>query len=136
MNKFAVRLKEALELRGMLPNELSKKSGIAHSSISEYLAGKVVARQDKVLLLSRALNVDPAWLMGANVSLEKKDRAEVLSHENPFNPVIVFIEDMVRESNIEDMDDISPEIMVRINQLSMECALKSISLAVSKNNKK
>ena len=48
----------------MTAAELSRKSGIRASSISDYLTGKYEPKQDKIDQLAQALNVSPAWLMG------------------------------------------------------------------------
>ena len=39
------------------------------SDLSQYISGKTEPRQEKLLLLSEALNVDVAWLMGYDVPL-------------------------------------------------------------------
>lgn len=70
---FANRLYEGLTIRGLKPAELSRISGISKSSISEYLKGKYEAKQDGVYILSKALNVSEAWLMGADVPMERKN---------------------------------------------------------------
>lgn len=44
--------------------ELSRRSGIRASSISDYLKGKYEPKQDKIDLIAEALSVSPAWLMG------------------------------------------------------------------------
>lgn len=136
MSDFSKRLKKALEMRDIQPHELSTRTGISQSSISEYLSDKVSARQDKILLMSKALGVDPAWLMGADVPMERKDRVGIINDPDPFNPVNVFINDLVIALKISELSDIPPEIMLKINQLSMECTLRAISLAISKNNSK
>lgn len=70
---FYKRLKEALSLSGLTQAELSKKSGIWASSISDYLNNKYEAKQDKVDLLAKALNVSPSWLLGYDVPMERKN---------------------------------------------------------------
>ena len=82
MSKFSERLRKAMDLKNVQPIELSKRTKIAQSSISEYLADKVQARQDKILLFSEALNVDPAWLMGADVPMERSKSTEEVIDES------------------------------------------------------
>lgn len=64
MAEFKSRLKEAMEHYGISQAELAKKSGLWPSAISDYLNGKYLAKQDKVDILAKALNVSPIWLMG------------------------------------------------------------------------
>lgn len=68
---FNVRLKKALKIRGMSQAELSRKTNINEANISHYLRGTYEAKQDKVFLLSKALNVSPSWLIGLDVPMEK-----------------------------------------------------------------
>ncbi|MFB1518430.1 XRE family transcriptional regulator, partial [Staphylococcus aureus] len=42
------------------------------NSISDYLNGKYEAKQDKVFELAKALNVNEAWLMGFDISKNRK----------------------------------------------------------------
>ena len=67
MADFKDRLREAMSNAGLNQSELAHKAGITQSSISDWLKGKYLAKQDKVDLLARALNVSPAWLMGIDL---------------------------------------------------------------------
>ena len=66
----ATRIKKALSIRNMTQTELCAKAKISKSSLSEYLSGKYIPRQDKVFILAQALNVDPVWLWGYDVPME------------------------------------------------------------------
>lgn len=61
MNIFAVRLKEALTAKNIKPSDLAKKTGIGKSSISDWLAGRYEAKQDKVYRIADALDINEAW---------------------------------------------------------------------------
>lgn len=77
-NEFQYRLLKALNERGMTASELSRLSGIGKSDISNYLNGKYLAKQDKVYLLAKALNVDPGWLItGVEPRKKPPEEAEV-----------------------------------------------------------
>lgn len=64
MNKFSSRLQAALKNNKITQSELARKSGIGRNSISDYVKGKYVAKQDKALKIAKVLNVDVDWLMG------------------------------------------------------------------------
>ena len=66
---FSKRLAEAMRIREMTQTDLHERTGINKSSISTYLRGDYKAKHDKVDLLSTALNVSPAWLMGYDVPM-------------------------------------------------------------------
>ena len=72
----SVRLKKALSIRNMTQTELHSKTALSKSSISEYISGKHEPMQDKVFILAQALNVDPVWLWGYDVPMEKKETPE------------------------------------------------------------
>ncbi|MFT8848994.1 MAG: XRE family transcriptional regulator [Leuconostoc pseudomesenteroides] len=72
MDNFNNRLKQAMEYRNVKPAELSKITNIGKSSISQWLSGKYSAKQDKIFVIAKALNVNPSWLIGANVPMSNE----------------------------------------------------------------
>lgn len=83
VDTFSNRLNTAMRIRNIKATELSEKTGIAKSSLSEYINGKYEAKQDGVYLLARALNVNEAWLMGLDVPMDREIKTDVLG-----NPVV------------------------------------------------
>ena len=73
VSNFANRLSDALRIRNMKPIELSEKTGIDKSKISSYMSGRYKAKQDGIHILSKVLNVDPAWLMGYDVPMNNNN---------------------------------------------------------------
>lgn len=61
------RLKERLKVCGLRPVDLAKKTGIPKSAISYYMSGRSIPRSDRIYLISQALEVSEAWLMGFDV---------------------------------------------------------------------
>ena len=76
IEKCSVRIAKALSIRGMRQYELCQKTGIPKSAISQYISGAFEPKQDRIYLISQALNVDPVWLMGYDVPMEKKAQPE------------------------------------------------------------
>lgn len=70
VSNFKERFNKALDIRNMKPVELSEKTGISESTISQYRSGYAKPKEDKLVLLSNALNVNPVWLLGVNVPME------------------------------------------------------------------
>ena len=68
---FSTRLTKALNIRNMKPIELSEKSGIPKSAISQYLSGQYKKKKKNLDILSEVLNVNQAWLMGHDVPMER-----------------------------------------------------------------
>ena len=70
----ASRIKKALSIRNMTQAELCQKTKIPKSALSEYIKGLYDPKQDRLIILSEALNVDPVWLMGFDVPMEQEDK--------------------------------------------------------------
>ena len=62
--QFINRLKNIMKERKITQTELSKRTGIRQSSISDWLNDRYEPKQDKVYIIAKALNVSPAWLLG------------------------------------------------------------------------
>lgn len=71
---FKERLREAMTTKGVKAVELSEKTGIPKSSISYYLSGTNVPKQDRIFLLAKALEVSEAWLLGYDVPAARTDK--------------------------------------------------------------
>ena len=76
----ATRIKKALSIRNMTQSELCRRTKIATSAMSEYIKGLYDPKQDKLYLMSEALNVDPVWLMGFDVPMEP-DNKKISPHD-------------------------------------------------------
>ena len=99
VSNFANRLNEALNVRNLKPSQVVKLSEkmceegmlnkpLTKPLLSHYLKGTYEAKQDNVYALSLILNVDEAWLMGYDVSMEKDTKKEKSSTSNS---AIVFV---------------------------------------------
>lgn len=79
------RLKQALEIRGMMQSELAEKAHIDKGQLSSYISGKYKPRQNNIDALSSVLNVNEAWLMGFDVPMERGDSATTSPCDIHFN---------------------------------------------------
>lgn len=81
-DKLCIRLKEAMDIRGLRAVDLIERTGIPKVTLSYYMSGKTEPKADRIYTLAKALNVSEAWLMGFDVpmarSLESK-KNDVLS---------------------------------------------------------
>ena len=78
------RIKQALEIRGMLQSELAEKASIDKGQLSSYISGKYKPRQNNIDALSLALNVSEAWLMGFDVPMKRNSEKENLLQEETY----------------------------------------------------
>lgn len=79
MNTTAKRLKEGMELRCLKQSDMVERTGISKGALSSYLSGRYVPKQNNIYLLAKALNVNEAWLMGADVPMEKQNYEDTLT---------------------------------------------------------
>lgn len=76
MATISARINEALSIRSMKPIDLARATGIPKASISQYMSGYVEPKQNRIYLISKALNVREAWLMGYDVPMNRTDNIE------------------------------------------------------------
>ena len=67
------RIKIGLQIRGMRQADLCEITKIPKSAISQYISGAFEPKQDRIYLISKALNVSEAWLMGDDVPMERQE---------------------------------------------------------------
>lgn len=93
IDSFANRLAIAMQINGINQIELSDKTKafpkkISQSLINKYLKGKALARQDKIYILCKILNVDEAWLMGFDVPMERTpDEKRTINNVFQYNAI-------------------------------------------------
>lgn len=56
---------------------------LTKSDLSQYISGKVEPGSKKISILGMALNINEAWLMGYDVSMERKDVGQIVSNIYP-----------------------------------------------------
>ena len=85
---FQDRITSALAENSITQAELARKTGIWASAISDYIKGKYEAKQDKLSMLARALNVSETWLMGYDVPKERPtvDLDAIINHHPDLHP--------------------------------------------------
>lgn len=108
------RLNEAFAKSGLKQADLVKMADIDKSSISLYLSGKVTPKGDKLYRLAIALNVDPVWLSGFDVPMEReyepKFKPPIITEDTVTFPVIGNIAAGYNEIAIEDWSGETVEI--------------------------
>ncbi len=65
------RLQMALKKNNMKAVELSEKTNIPKSSISQYMSGYAKPNGERIYLISKVLGVSEAWLLGYDVPMKK-----------------------------------------------------------------
>lgn len=70
-SNFANRLRELMDIYGLKQADIVERIHIPKSSLSMYLKGTRSPKQDTIFALSEAFNVEPAWLIGYDIHMEK-----------------------------------------------------------------
>ena len=78
---ISARIKKALRIKGMKQADLCQITKIPKSSLSQYLSGDFEPKQDRINLITKALNVSEAWLMGFDVPMARQDTEKNSSPE-------------------------------------------------------
>ena len=71
--KTAMRIRQAMDRMGLSQQELADRCHIGKSSISHYVNGTNEPGNKTAYILAKALNVNPAWIMGFDVDMESAD---------------------------------------------------------------
>lgn len=72
------RLNHALRLRGKNAADMCRATGLTTSSVSRYLSGQSVPKQNPLSLMADYLGVNPAWLMGYDVPMIIGESADLI----------------------------------------------------------
>lgn len=65
----------------MKPIELANKANLDKSLISNYLSGKYKAKQDKLTIIAKVLDVNEVWLMGYDVPDDPNFNSDIKGNE-------------------------------------------------------
>lgn len=118
MESCGQRICKALSIRNMKQVDLSEKTGIPKSAISQYCAGSFKPKQQRLFLIAEALNVDEAWLMGLDVPMDRGSAANRIPNIIPIPemrkvPLVGTIacgKPILADENIEDYINIPKDL--------------------------
>lgn len=138
MATTAQRIKEGMEIRGYKQADLVEKTGISKGVLSSYLSGRYSPKQTNTYLIARALNVSEAWLMGADVPMERSAASSVSRQAGKRKSIAIpvygrvaagipleMIDDIIDFEEIpEDMASLGEYFALQIHGASMEPRMK------------
>lgn len=70
MATISERLRQIMSIRNVKQAEIIEMTGMNKGALSSYLSGRYMPKQDNIYKLAKALDVNPAWLMGLDVPME------------------------------------------------------------------
>ena len=112
---FKDRLREALRHKGFKAIDLSESTGIPKGAISYYLAGKSTPKSDRLHVISVALDVSEAWLLGYDVPRERT--IEQKKNDNLVKVIARLRKDASFRETVYDFAELSEEEAESIKQL-------------------
>lgn len=104
-NLFRNRLEYALAIRGIKPVDLAKKAGLSEQLISQYRSGRSAPKREKLISISKALDVNPVWLMGYNVPMDV---------EKTTNNIDLTVDEIGIIEKYRDASDMEKEMVKRV----------------------
>ena len=113
----AKRLSEAMSRKNLTAKELSDKSGVSESSISQYLHGLFAPKNKTAAKLADVLCVNPMWLMGFDVAMAPPsdprglinsilDGKQVVMDVRPNHAFIMDMDDLTKDMSKDQMERI------------------------------
>lgn len=119
-NALKDRLRLAMDLKDMRAIELSEKTGIPKSAISQYLSGYAKPKQDRIYLIAKALDINEVWLMGYDVPMERQTGGEIEQKES--------LADVEHQEAVEK----AAELFSRLSEAEQQQALTYIEFLLHK----
>lgn len=75
------RLKQLMDYYDIKQKDISEKTGIKKSALSNYVAGTREPKTDAIMIISNAYDISPSWLSGFSEEMKPKTH-EVLQDDN------------------------------------------------------
>ena len=94
-----IRIKKAMNLRGLTQSDIVEKTNIKKSALSQYISGRISPRQNAIDELSKVLNVSEPWLMGYDVPMERNTNITQREPEIPEVDTSVLTPEELAEFN-------------------------------------
>lgn len=114
VDTFSNRLQIALNHSNMKQVDLVEKTGIDKTLINKYLAGIMKAKQDKLTILAKALNVNEVWLMGYDIPMDRNIKLDELGNPLVSLPLVGIVKagyDYLAQENIIGTIDVEKSLV-------------------------
>ena len=101
------RIRYLMDYFGLNQTEFSLRANIQKSTLSNYLTGCRIPRQDQIDAISMAFNVNPAWLMGYDVPMFNE------IHEKDYSDEEIMIIKAYRKADLHIKEAVNKLLDVR-----------------------
>lgn len=99
MKTIAERIKEGMDKRELRQADIIEKTGINKGALSSYISGRYEPKQNNIYLLAKALDVSEAWLMGADVPMDREPTLKKLLDER-LQELNMSLETVSKQANV------------------------------------
>lgn len=106
---FEKRLEKALSIRNVSQSELARKLNIHRATVNNYITGKHEPNRDRIDEIAKILNINPTWLLGYDVDIEKDDKNE------EFTPKFKIL-----ARNFEKLDEKNKNTILKMIEVMIE----------------
>lgn len=106
MDDFKNRLVYAMDCRNIKQTDLCRITRIPKSAISQYISGSFKPKADRTYILAKALDVNEAWLMGYDVSMERNDTSSEQTNKPADNSRLNNLVSMISNLNEAQLEAI------------------------------
>ena len=108
------RLKIAMKEIGKKQIDLVNETGIDKGSISHYVSGKYIPKQDTIYKLAKALDVSEMWLWGYDC---EKERPQMQKNNDILSDIIVRLRtDSDFFTTVQTLDSLDKEKLASVQQ--------------------
>ena len=108
------RLKIAMKEIGKKQIDLVNETGIDKGSISHYVSGKYIPKQDTIYKLAKALGVSEMWLWGYDC---EKERPQMQKNNDILSDIIVRLRtDADFFTTVQTLDSLDKEKLASVQQ--------------------
>ncbi|WAW14646.1 LexA family protein [Peptostreptococcus equinus] len=103
MEEIYKRIQKAMDMNNISQADLVELTGINKASISHYVTGRFKPKQNNIYRISKALNVDVTWLMGADVDVA----GNKIIRNNLSNSLYKYFPVSISAGSLENIEGIS-----------------------------
>ncbi|MEF9966884.1 MAG: helix-turn-helix transcriptional regulator [Longicatena sp.] len=116
-DKFSERLRKILNEKKIKASQLAELTGLSESLISQYLNDKIEPKNDKLLIISEALNVDLLSLMGIDKQYDEYKQVANKDNKTLFSTPQEAFEYIIKQPTVAmyggyDLEKMSDEELI------------------------
>ena len=114
ITNIAARLKEYRDLYDLTLADMEKKTGVPAQTINRYELGQRAPKIDVAVNLAESLSINPLWLQGYNVPIDKP----IIAKDDGLSQEIIDLLTSLSESDLDIVLSVARQMQQREQQQS------------------